>query len=295
MIYDIRGLAHLVKLCDCFGLDSMSTGGVIGFVFEAAQKGIIRAPEGIRLDFGSIEGAEYLIKAIAYKEGELGQLLSQGVKRASEKLEGGSDDFAVHVKGLECPAWGPRGTPGMGLAYMTADRGGCHQRGFMVAYEVGGAEYEDKPVEAHSLKKKAEMLIGLQNYLAGTDTLVKCDFGGFGVSPESYALLLSAATGRKVKPAFFDELGERVWNQTRLFNNREGFDCVQDRLPKRFVVEPLPSGPHKGHRITEEDMNYLRVDYYKVRGWDKMGKPKPETLKRVGLNKDLEFSINQSN
>ncbi len=283
-IFNIRAIAHLVKLCDSLGMDSMSTGGVIGFAFEAVEKGLLKPPEGIKLEFGNIEGAEYLIKAIAFKQGELGELLSQGVKKASEIIGRDSDAFAMHTKGLESPAWGPRGTPGMGLAYMTADRGGCHQRGFMVGYEAGGELYKGKPVDPYSLERKAEMLAGLQDYLAGTDALVKCDFGAFGVSAKSYAEMLFAATGREITECFFNELGERIWNQTHLFNLREGIDHTMDRLPRRFVEEPLPNGPHKGHRISEADMDFLRSDYYQVRGWDQNGRSSMETLKKLGID-----------
>jgi aldehyde:ferredoxin oxidoreductase len=283
-IHDVRAVAHLVKLCDAYGIDSMSAGGVIGFAFEAAQKGLIEAPAGIRLDFGSVQGAQYLLRAMALQEDELGRLLSMGVKRASEILGRETDHFAMHVKGLESPAWGPRGTPGMGLAYMTGDRGGCHQRGFMINYEVGGKTYAGRPVEAHTLEGKARILKGEQDYLAGTDALVKCDFGAYGIIPEIYARLLTAATGRQVQADFFSELGERVWNQARLFNLREGFRPEDDRLPRRFVEEPLPSGPHKGQRISETDMARMRADYYQVRGWDQQGRPTPECLNRLGLD-----------
>ncbi len=282
-IHDIRAVAHLVKLCDRYGIDSMSAGGVIGFAFEAARNGAIQEPDGIKLDFGSVEGAQYLISAMALQEDELGRLLSQGVKRASEILGGNTDAYAQHVKGLESPAWGPRGTPGMGLAYMTADRGGCHQRGFMIGYEVGGETYNGRPVQAHTLSGKAEILKDRQDYLSGTDALVKCDFAAFGISPQVYADLFTAATGRPVGPGFFNELGERIWNQTRLFNLREGFSQKDDRLPRRFVEEALSSGPHKGQRISEEDMDFMRNDYYRVRGWDEQGRPTGQTLDRLGL------------
>ena len=288
-IHDVRAVAHLVKLCDRYGLDSMSSGSVIGFAFEAAANGVITPPEGVTLDFGSVAGAEYLIKSIALQENELGRLLGQGVRRASETLGRSSDAYALHVKGLEVPGWAPRGTPGMGLAYMTADRGACHQRGFMVAYEAGGREYHGQPVEPYALEQKAEILKGEQDYLAGTDALVKCDFGAFGVSPENYVRMLNAATGRREKPDFFNRLGERIWNQTRLFNLRAGLTAEDDRLPRRIVEEPLPAGPHKGHRISEKDMAFMRADYYQKRGWDAGGKPTAETLARLGLTKKQQF------
>jgi aldehyde:ferredoxin oxidoreductase len=197
----------------------------------------------------------------------------------------------MQVKGLEIPGWAPRGLPGMGLAYMTADRGACHQRGFMVAYEVGGRPYQDKPVDTYGLAQKAEILKGEQDYLAGLDIMVKCDFGSFGISPESYTRMLSAATGRKVNASFINFMGERIWNQIRLFNLREGLTAAEDRLPKRIVSEPLPDGPHKGQRISNADMAVMLNDYYKVRGWNQQGRPTQQTLQRLGLDQEPCFKL----
>ena len=288
-IPDVRAVAHLVKLCDAYGLDSMSTGGVLGFAFEAAEKGIIESPDGVTLAFGSVAGAEYLIRTIALQDSDLGRLLGRGVKQAAAELGYNTADFALHVKGLEVPGWAPRGTPGMGLAYMTADRGACHQRGFMVAYELGGKEYRGQVVDTYGLAQKAEILKQEQDYLSGLDALVKCDFGAFGVSPESYARLLTAANGRPVDSGFFNTLGDRIWNQTRLFNLREGLKARQERLPRRIVAEPLPGGPHKGHRISEADMTVMLKEYYQQRGWDEDGKPTLKTLEALGLDKKRRF------
>jgi aldehyde:ferredoxin oxidoreductase len=288
-IHDVRAVAHLVKLCDAYGLDSMSTGGVIGFAFEAVQRGIIDPPAGVKLDFGSVAGTEYLIHAIARQDGALGRLLGLGVKQAAARLGRNAADFSLHVKGLEMPGWAPRGLPGMGLAYMTADRGACHQRGFMVAYEVGGKPYRGKPVEPYELALKAEILKEEQDYLAGLDALVKCDFGAFGVTAQSYARLFNAATGRNVDAGFFNLLGERIWNQTRLFNLREGLTADQDRLPRRIVAEPLPGGPHQGRRISKADMAFMLKDYYCQRGWDAMGRPTEEKRLSLGLENGRWF------
>ena len=290
-IYDIRSLAYLVKLCDSYGLDSMSSGGVIGFAFEAVQKGAIEPPSDVKLEFGSVKGVEYLLKSIALQENELGRILGLGVKKASEIINKNSADYALHVKGLEMPGWAPRGTPGMGLAYMTADRGACHQRGFMVAYEVGGREYKGKPVDTYSLSLKAEILKEEQNYLSGLDALVKCDFGAFGITSEAYVRMFNAASGRIVGSDFFLTLGDRIWNQIRLFNLREGLTSADDRLPRRIVCEPLPGGPHKGKTISEDDMNFMRADYYEKRSWDKNGIPTVNKLSELGLNTDHRFAL----
>jgi aldehyde:ferredoxin oxidoreductase len=294
-IGDPRAVAHLTKMCDLLGLDSMSTGACLGFAMEAAQKGLLPMAQRDEtlgsMDFGNVEAAGQLIEEIALQRGELGRLLGQGVRSAAKTLGPEAEALAQHVKGLEMPAWGPRGAPGMGLAYMTADRGACHQRGFPVGYEATGLEWQGRPVQALELQGKAELVRALQDYLAGTDALVKCDFGAMGVQPETYARLLNTATGRNVEASFFDLLGERIWNVTRLFNLREGMDRAQERLPKRFVEEPLPSGPHQGHRITREDMNFLLREYYRVRGWDVQGRPTPETLERLCVENGEKFSL----
>lgn len=160
----------------------------------------------------------------------------------------------------------------------------------MVAYEVGGETFKGRPVDTYGLAQKAEILKDRQDYLAGLDVLVKCDFGAFGVSPEHYARLLNAATGREVGPSFFHEVGERIWNQVRLFNLGEGLDARDDRLPRRFVDEPLPSGPHKGRRISDEDMAEMLADYYRRRGWDDNGRPTAQKIEELGLNQEQRFA-----
>lgn len=282
-ISDIRAVAHLVKLCDRYGIDSMSTGTVIGFAMEACEKGLIKAPKGIKLAFGNIDAAQYLIHTIAKKDSELGCLLSKGVRQASKTIGKEAENIAMHTKGLESPAWGPRGVTGMALALMTTDRGGCHQRGFPISYELGG-EWDGTPLEPLSTEGKAKLVADLQNYSAGTDTLVKCDFGTFGISQETYIQMLSSATGRQYSANVFQETGERIWNLVRLFNLAQGIDTSKDTLPRRFVKEPLPDGPGKGHMISKKDMAYMKHEYYKTRGWDDKGVPLDKTLKRLRIN-----------
>jgi len=280
---NIREVAYLVKKCDALGLDGMSAGGVAGFAIEAFQNGLITADDtgGLELKFGDVSSADFLLEAIASRQG-IGELLARGVKEAANALGGNAADYAVHVKGLESPAWGPRSVPGMGLALATADRGGCHQRAFPILYECGG-EWNDEPVDRLGLKDKGEIVAHLQNYLAGVDTLVKCDFATYGISKETYAAMLEAAIGEEYDVEKLQKLGERVWNQIRLFNLREGFTRADDTLPKRFTEEPLPEGPYAGAKISLADLDRLLDDYYAVRGWDKEGRPTEAKLKELGL------------
>jgi aldehyde:ferredoxin oxidoreductase len=292
-ISSIRDIAYLTKLCDTFGMDSISAGGVVAFAFEAAEKGFIKAPDEGLLEFGSTKGAEYLIKSIALQENELGKLLGQGVKRAAEIIGKNTSDFAIHVKGLEIPGWAVRGAPGMGLAYATSDRGACHQRGFMVGYEHGGVLYEGKPVSSYEVEQKAEILVKDQDYLAGLDAFIKCDFGSFGISAGTYIELLNSATGQKRKDGFIEELGGRLWNLVRLFNLREGLDANDDTLPKRLTHEVLEDGPQKGQRIKPEDLDLMLKKYYGIRNWNAEGQPTKECLNHFDLRDDQKFELKE--
>ncbi len=264
---------YLGLLCDKLGLDTISAGSVLGFACEAVERGLLKAD----VRFGDVEKLAALLEDIAHRRG-IGDLLAEGVRAAAARLGDDADYFAIHVKGLELPAWGPRGAPGMGLAYMTADRGGCHQRAFPILYEVGGEAWRGRTYERLSLEGKARLVAELQNRLAGLDTFITCDFARYGISDETYLEMLAAATGRHLSLEELYRLGERIWNLTRLFNLKAGLTREAETLPRRFVEEPLPDGPAAGHRFTPEDIEKLRSEYYAVRGWDENGIPKAETL-----------------
>jgi len=265
-------------LCDKLGLDTISAGAVLSFACEAVERGVLDAD----VRFGDAKSLSSMLLDIAHRYGA-GDLLAEGVRAAAEKLGGDAPNFAIHVKGLELPAWGPRGAPGMALAYMTADRGGCHQRAFPILYEVGGETWKGQTYERLALEGKAQLLADVQNKLAGLDTMTTCDFARYGITEEQYLDLFAAATGRRIGLDELYQLGERIWNLTRLFNLKAGMVARDEDLPGRFKSEPLADGPAAGHFFTEADIESLRADYYAVRGWDLDGSPKPEKLAALGV------------
>lgn len=291
-IGDAKAVTYLSALCDSLGIDTISAGSVVGFALEAAEKGLIdKSTLPQNANFGNAEAAAEILKNIAYRKNELGNILAEGVKRAAEKIGSESESFAVHIKGLEVPAWGPRGNPGIALALMTADRGGCHQRGLPLGYELAGEPWKGRILDRLACSGKAEIIVHEQNYLTALDTLVKCDFGHFGISAGTYLRLLKACTGREFSEEQFLELGAKIWNLGRLFNLREGLNPAEDKLPKRFMTEPLPSGPCKGHYFTEADVKLMLTEYYNLRDWDSSGYPTKETICKYGLNDNQKFEI----
>lgn len=284
-ISNVEALSFLNQTCDKLGLDTISTGGVVGFAIEAFQKGIIdeTSTGGMRLSFGEHTGILELIREIAFREG-IGDLLADGVVHAAECLGETAWSLACAFQGLETPAWGPRGSAGMGLAYVTGDRGGCHQRAFPIAYETSGTSPLGQTADGRSLEGKGKLVSWEQNLLAALYCLTICEFGRSGITTETYLRLLASATGIELDAGGFLEVGERVWNLIRLFNIREGW--TQEwaaRIPHKFK-DPLPSGLMKGHRLTDEDMTSLLAQYNEARGWDAQGRPQKATVERLGIN-----------
>jgi aldehyde:ferredoxin oxidoreductase len=282
-----ENLQYASHMCDMLGLDTMSTGVTIAFATEAYKRGILSKADldGIELDWDAANAIHKMIVKIAHREG-IGDLLAEGVRRVSEKLGGEALEIAMHTKGLEAPGYETRAMPGHALGYATGDRGGDHERSYMVHYEARGALWQGKPVDPFSRDGKAEILIDVQNSRAGHDTLIICHFAN-EIEQENVIDLLTAATGIDLTENDLQTVGERAWNITRLFNIREGFTRADDDLPVRVKEEPLPDPGVKGRRITQADLDFMLDDYYQLRGWDKFGVPTEARLRALGIKARL--------
>jgi aldehyde:ferredoxin oxidoreductase len=293
-ISDTEDVAFSNYLCDELGLDAISAGNAVGFVMECFQKKLLTKNDvGFEVKFGDSKAQIELIKRIAERVG-FGDILAEGVMRAARRIGHNTEDFAIHIRGLEMPAWAPRGSPGMGLALATADRGGCHQRSWPIAFELGAPTPYGDRLDRLALKGKPEIVKWEQDFLSTLYSLVECEFSRSKLNMEHYCKLLSATTGWEIAPAEFMRVGERIWNLTRLFNVREGFRRSDDSLPARFMNEPLPSGPAKGHRISLQDLNKMLNAYYSLRGWNELGIPSTDRLLQLGLNemsKQIEMEV----
>jgi aldehyde:ferredoxin oxidoreductase len=282
-IPSIEDVAYLNSRCNELGMDTISLGGVLGFAIEAYEKGIITKKDlgGNDIGWGKAKELAKLAEDIAYRKGKVADILAEGVKIASEKLGNDSEDFAVHAKGLEIPGYDPRGTFGMGLAYATSDRGGCHQRAWTVK-----AELYDSELDRFSFEKKAKIVKDVQDERAVFFSLVLCDFAP--ISEENCVDMWNLATGFDHTVESYLLAGERIWNLIRLFNLREGLDPADDKLPPRLFNDPFTKGPAKGVVLTREGFKKALGEYYLLRGWDKNGIPTKEKINKLGLDKYLK-------
>jgi len=279
---DLNMIIEANKICDDYGVDTMTAGCCIGFAMECYENRILTKEDldGIDLKWGDPKAIIALLKKIVHREG-IGNLLAEGTRRAAQKIGKGSEQYAIQVKGLELPGYEPRGLKGAGLNLATAALGACHCVG-QCPQELSG----EAGVDRFAVEKKGELCKLNQDKTAAFETGIVCIF------PMQFHLIdltalremLNAATG-------FDDLktdadifllGERIWNVERAFNVREGFGRRDDTFPDRFLEEPMEDGPVKGQVF---ELDPMLDDYYRARGWNlKTGFPTREKLDSLGLS-----------
>jgi aldehyde:ferredoxin oxidoreductase len=273
-IGDQEAIIRLNGLCDEYGIDTISAGGIIGFVMELFEKGYVTSADldGITPHWGDCHAALALMEKLAKVEG-CGEWLSQGVAAISRRYPG-SEAFAMHVKGLEMPAYHPNAAKGMALGYAISERGACHLRGAPLTEVLGGAD----PL---TIQGKARLFRDHQAESALWNSAVLCCFPGFGMSLKELWQLVNAATGfGYASTKDFELMGERISTLARLFNTREGLARAQDTLPARNLSHPMTTGPAKGQVV---ELDPMLDEYYALVGWDANGVPSLDQLRKVGL------------
>jgi len=281
---DVEAVAKANEVCDLYGIDTISTGVAIGFAMEMVEKGIVSTQElGVDCRFGNPEAVPRMCELIGSREG-WGKLLGEGVKRVSEHIGGGTQEFALHVKGMEPPAYDVRGIKGMGLGFMTSPRGACHLRSGFYAVDLVGKFWKFEDVDRLSPDGKGAKVKEMEDFMTVYDSLGVCKFSRGFFLLEGYQDLLRAGIGLEgMDEGRLLHIGERVNNLKQLFNYAVGFRREDFYLPERLLTEPIADGPSKGAVITESEMQNMLDDYLLARGWESDGRPGEERLRSLGL------------
>ncbi|MEM4968242.1 MAG: aldehyde ferredoxin oxidoreductase family protein [Nitrososphaerota archaeon] len=286
-------IAKANELCDEYGLDTITTGSVVAWSMELFERGLLTLEDtgGLELKFGNAEALVSLIEKIANREG-IGDILAEGTRIASQKIGKNSERYAVHVKGLELPAYEPRASPAMGLSYAVADRGGCHLRSWPIGPECLNAYWLGaKPIKLDrwSPENKAIVVVQQEHQYAAKFALGVCDFCCW--DNQRLTNILWTVTGfdeyRDVRN--FELAGERIINLIRTINVRFGISSKDDKLPPRIHNDPLKTGPAANRVLREEDFEFMKKDYYNIRGWGAEGRPTVEKLKELGMDDVLRY------
>lgn len=252
------------RLCDEYGLDTISAGATIAFAMECAEKGLLDAPE---LRFGNGAALLEALQQVGEQRG-LGEMLGRGSRAMAAEIGQGSEDFAPHVKGLELPGYEPRALQTMALGLAVGTRGADHNRSG--AYEVDFSEKVDRQQANASAARYA---VQTENEAALMDSLILCKFlrGVFDDRLASMAEMLRLVTGIARTNTEMEATARRIVDVKKRFNIAQGWTPSEDTLPARFLDEPLAAGASAGARLTREQLSEMVRAYNVERGWTAEG------------------------
>jgi len=258
MIDSVEEIAYLNDICDRLGLDTISAGNLCALAIEASLRGRIDE----KLEYGYTDAVADLLHKIARREG-IGGVLAEGIRTAAKAWD--LEDIAVHVKGMEPAGYDPRVLKGMGLAYATSDRGACHLRTTFYKPELAGM------IDPNQTEGKAEMFIDFEDRLTLFDTLVLCRFYRDLYQWDELSRIIYSLTGIGKDKEAIRKIAAEISTLVRQFNLREGMTPEDERLPKSLHRKLEKTG----QVITEAELETMLKDYFRLRGWDKDGKPDP--------------------
>ena len=268
IIFSTHIMSEAERLCDELGIDTISTGSLIGALIEGYEKGILtlRDLDGEPVTWGDQDAILGLIHKIAHREG-IGDTLADGSRRVVERWPEMAK-VVLAVKGLEQSAYDSRAGVSMALAYATSDIGAHHTRAWTIAKEIElGKNWSDE--------EKVDLVIYHQTLRPLFDMLGVCRLPWIelGLNEEHYARFYSSVTGKETTLRDLLRLSNDVYTLTRLINARLGMSRKDDTMPYKVFNNPIRSGPTAGKVIDREHFERMLDLYYQKRGWDSNGIP----------------------
>ncbi len=300
---------HLV---DQFGMDNLEVGSLIAWAMELYEEGIITSKDtdGLDLRFGNDEALLEMVERICYRKGKVADALASGGIQASKIFGKNSFDYLIQVKGMSNLHSDERATPALALNIATASRGSDHLRSrpaidlYHLPEKVLRRIYSspipyEGPLSSEHTEYigKAWQVFWQENCYMGVDCLGICKYhttflGATLPNFEDWPKVLYYNTGLEFTPEELWEISERCNMLERLFNLREGLkrDDLEkgDMINHRYFDEPCLRGAPDvvGTSIDREKFVKMIDEFYEHKGLDKQGRPKKETLKRLGLENE---------
>jgi len=267
-IDDFATILRAAHLCDDYGIDTISTGNLIGAVIEGYEKDLLSISDldGKPIMWGDGERVLEMIDQIAHTEaiGATLALGSKGVLKRWPQLK----PILQHVKGLEQSAYDCRGASSMALAYGTSDIGAHHTRAWTVGKELEmGADWD--------IQQKVDLVIYHQHIRSLFDVLGVCRLPWIelGFHEDFYAEVYSAVTGKQFRLDDLLQVSQKIYNMTRAINVKLGASRGDDYPPDRTFDTPIHSGPLAGKVCDRNEYESMLDLYYQKRGWDNNGNP----------------------
>lgn len=281
---NLESIVHLNIKCFDYGIDTISSGGVIACLTYHYALGHITAEDidNLMPEWGNIEIMEKILDKIVKREG-IGSVLAEGSDAFAKRFKISLDEIAT-VLGLEVTYHDLRSNYGMAIAYgfggsyRGPDHNACDPYFSLIGVplEEIGMELIDKYEDD---EKMAKYCAKDMDYRALYSAMIMCSF--CNPLPSQNAALIAHATGLKFGLDEVKLYGERILNIKRMFNIKMGLTAADDRLPQ-ILLRPFNDGGSAGKT---PDFERLKQLFYKARKWDpKTGKPSDDKLKQLGLN-----------
>jgi aldehyde:ferredoxin oxidoreductase len=292
-ITDPVAVAKANELCNNYGIDTITMGGLAAYVFECMDKGLITPEQmqGKQLGFGDVPGLLWLIEQVVSRKG-VGDILAQGFTAAIEHFGAETAAYAIHVKNSGLAVHMAQVKPSQSLMYAACPIGPDHmscEHDWLLASDSDACKalgiIGRGKADATDLAK-VRMTVYSQQFYSLLDTLCLCMFcwgPGNLYNYRDLEDLLRFTTGWDCSLWELMKVGQRRINMMRQLNARRGFTRDDDKLPER-LTQPLPEGPAQGRHVDAEGFPHMLNQYYTLMGWDtQTGNPTEAVLLELGL------------
>ncbi|MDQ1279239.1 MAG: aldehyde:ferredoxin oxidoreductase [Thermoproteota archaeon] len=277
---DAAAAAMLSGLNDRLGFENNEAGWLIGWVMECYDKGYLTKDDigGLKANWGNIEATKQLLYMTAHRQG-FGDVLADGVMRASQKIGGKAAECAVYtMKGNSPRGHDHRTTWGELFDTTISNTGTLETHRMLMDPKAGNEPGNPKETSTAVAITKGNMEF--------EDSIGTCRFNTM-TNMMLIAEAISAATGWDYTAEEGKTVGLRSVNLMKAFNIRTGITREQDYPSARYGSTHI-DGKWKGIGIMPHWEEMLD-NYYSLMGWEiATSKPLPETLKKLGLEEIIE-------
>lgn len=292
-ITDPVAVARANELCNNYGIDTITMGGLAAYIFECMEKGLItpEQTQGRQLGFGDVPGLLWLIEQVVERRG-VGDILAEGFVAAITHFGEETAPYAIHVKNNGLAVHMAQVKPSQSLMYAVCPIGPDHmscEHDWLLASAsdaskglgiIGRGKADSTDLA------KVRMAVYSQYFFSLLDSLCLCMFcwgPGNLYNYRDLEDLLRYTTGWDCSLWELMKVGQRRLNMMRQLNAKRGFTREHDQLPAR-LFQPLPQGPAQGRCVEPESFGRMLEQYYALVGWDpKTGNPSEALLQELGL------------
>jgi aldehyde:ferredoxin oxidoreductase len=291
-VSDLELIAKANELCNTYGIDTISAGGMISFAMECFEKGLIsdEMADGLELRFGNGEAMLSLVEKICTRKG-IGDLLAETPETVIAAWGEETRDCFVGVKGQGLPMHEGRIRHGHAFGYAMSPTGADHMHNYW-DHEImndptsesaqGLGLYEQ--VDSMSLSSAKVQAYAIGSLWPWVHNMV-CNCMYVPWTKEQMIQLINAVTGWRVNQYELMKTSERALVLARLFNLREGLTSEDDHLPERYFE---PVGKLAG--IDRNEFEQAKETYYLLMGWSRDGGiPTEAKLLDLGISWAAEY------